>query len=358
MHIEQLGPMVRSFFKLDRGRAAHKVLKKRVVESSTIDGIHVCQLIAAMLIASIGLNVNSTEAVIGAMLICPLMGSVLAMAFATATIDTKMAKEAVIGLVVQMAVCMTTSTIYFVISPLSNATSELLTNSSATVWDVLIALVGGFAGAMGISRNQEPTTLIAGVAVATALMPPLCSTGYGLALRNVSLAIAALYEFLINVVFIAFGAELVFVALKVPLQSDLDGDGVVTAEEADEAKKKSRMVRRRLIVCSLVFAIPCLSFSYKMVETAMRENGTVFELQDTYDTQKTTLELQAVCKELVSYRIGRMDSYDQNKDLLVERVVATVTTSSDISEERKEQMRKLIQINVSNVDEVVFQVVG
>ncbi|MBR3225167.1 MAG: DUF389 domain-containing protein [Atopobiaceae bacterium] len=356
MRERSFGSRVRRVFKIRKHDVGHKTLRKRIVEGAEIDGLHIYQLIAAMIIASIGLNVNSTEAIIGAMLICPLMGSVIAIAYAIAGLDMRLLKRSAIGLLVQVGVCLATSTVYFVISPLSRATSELLTNSSATVWDVLIAFVGGFAGALGISRKQEPATLIAGVAVATALMPPLCSTGYGFSARDLPLAAAALYEFLINVVFIAFGSEIVFVLLHVPLKSDLDGDGIVTAEEQAEAEMQSRRLRHRLIFFSIIFAVPCLFFSHQVVRTAMQENGTVFEVQDTYGTEQVTKQLSALCKEFKSYRIGKLDSYNQKDNKLEQRTVATVTLSTDIDNDRKEQLKQFLKLGVENLDEVEFEI--
>lgn len=356
MNSDKVRGSLRKLFNVRKGRASYKVIRKRVVEGAEIDGIHLCQLIAAMIIASIGLNVDSTEAVIGAMLICPLMGSVLAMAYGISTIDKALFREALIGILVQIGVCLCTSTLYFVISPLSNTTSELLTNSSPTIWDVLIAFVGGFAGALGISRKQEPSTLIAGVAVATALMPPLCSTGYGVSLKDWALAASALYEFLINVVFIAFGSELALVWLRVPLQSDLDGDGVVTESELVEAVSRSRSLRFKLIIGSLLFAIPCLFFSHRIVKMSMEDNGSVFETFDAYETEFTTRELKTICPELVSYRIGSEDSYNLDSNELEQRVVATVETTEEIDDELKKQMTDLIELNVEDVAEVTFEV--
>ncbi len=356
MQERSIGSTISGFFKLRRGRASFRVLNKRITEGMKVDGIHVCQLIAAMIIASIGLNLDSTEAVIGAMLICPLMGSVIAIAYGVATLDRKLLKEAIVGLAIQVAVCLLTSTCYFVISPISKATSELLTNSSATVWDALIALVGGFAGALGISRKQEPYTLLAGVAVATALMPPLCSVGFGLAIKDWALAIAALYEFLVNVVFISFGAEIVFVILRVPLLSDLDGDGVVTEQEKEEAIKESRSLRIRLIVCSLIFAIPCIFFSGRMIQKSVEDNGTFFAAKDTFETALTTQELGIICPELRSYRIGVEETFDPQSKQINEHIIATVETSADIGKQRQAQVEALIRLNVTELDEVVFEV--
>ena len=103
------------------------------------------------------------------------------MAYGIATLDREITVEAVAGLALQMAFCLVTSTLYFKLSPLGTTTAAIIDNSTPTVWDLAVALAGGFAGGLGNSRDQEPATLIAGVAVATALMPPLCAAGYGIA---------------------------------------------------------------------------------------------------------------------------------------------------------------------------------
>lgn len=348
--------MIGSFFDMSRGRVSDKILKRRIVEDATIDGIHVMQLIAAMLIASIGLNLNSTEAVIGAMLICPLMGSVIAISYSVATLDRAYLRECCIGLGLQFVVCLLTSTVYFVVSPLSNTTSQLLTNSNPTIWDVIIAFVGGFAGAMGLSRRMEPTTLIAGVAVATALMPPLCSVGFGLATQELLFAAAALYEFLVNVVFIAFGSAIVFVWMRVPINRDLDGDGEVTPEEYDQSEQVVHALRHRLVIGLIVFAVPCVFFSMRTVQQSMVDNGTVFQVMDVYDTEVVTRELEVICPKLTHYRVGLEDSYDTEEDMLRQRVVATVETSVPLSDTAKREAEALIRIHIDNLDSVTFGV--
>lgn len=348
---------IKRFFNVREGRASYEGIHKRIMAGTRIDGLHVCQLIAAMIIASIGLNVDSTEAIVGAMLICPLMGSVLAIAYAIATVDSKLLKSAVNGILIQFGVCLVTSTIYFVISPLAGETSKLLGNSNPTIWDVLIALVGGFAGALGMSRQQEPETLIAGVAVATSLMPPLCATGYGLAARDLVLAVSALYEFLVNVVFISFGAEMAFLMLRVPVLEDLNGDGVVTPDEEARANTLTHEMRMRVLAGTLIFALPCLFFSVRMVRSQMETTGTVFEVQDAYDTEETTRQLMVVCDSLVSYRIGEEDSYDAQTEQLNQRVVATVETTEELDEEKRSEIEQLIRLNVDELDEVEFGVV-
>ena len=356
MDTKQASKFIRSFFSMQKGRARYKTIRKRITAGAEIDGIHVCVLIVAMLIASIGLNVDSTEAIIGAMLICPLMGSVLAIAYGVATADQKLLRGSVAGLVMQMCICLATSTLYFAISPINNTTSSLLSNATPTIWDILIALVGGFAGGIGNSRREEPSTLIAGVAVATALMPPLCAAGFGIATHDLTDFVGAMYEFLLNVAFIAFGAEVVFVWLRVPVFADLNGDGIITEEERSIAWARSHRLRKRLIIGTLAFALPCFFVTANVVKKVMGTNA-VFETVDTYDVEMTTLALEAVYPEVEHYDVGVQTSYDVEAQDLEEKVVATVITSDELPEDEQESIERLVHVNAPQVDEVEFETI-
>ena len=158
-------------------------------------------LMCSIFIASIGLNMNSTAVIIGAMLISPLMTPIIGLGFGLAIFDTRLIKQSLEVLFTQVLVSLLVSTLYFWISPLSYASSELIARTSPTIWDVLIAIAGGIAGVIG-SRKKEANNIVPGVAIATALMPPICTAGYGLANGNVRFLLGALYLFLINCVFI------------------------------------------------------------------------------------------------------------------------------------------------------------
>ena len=158
-------------------------------------------LMCSIFIASIGLNMNSTAVIIGAMLISPLMTPIVGLGFGLAIFDTRLIKQSLQVLFTQVLVSLLVSTLYFWISPLSYASSELIARTSPTIWDVLIAIAGGIAGVIG-SRKKEANNIVPGVAIATALMPPICTAGYGLANGNVRFLFGALYLFLINCVFI------------------------------------------------------------------------------------------------------------------------------------------------------------
>ena len=158
-------------------------------------------LLCAMLIASIGLNMDSTPVIIGAMLISPLMTPILGIGFSLAILDMNLLRKSFKILFIQVSLSLIASTVYFLISPISYASTEIIARTSPTIWDVVIAFVGGVAGVIG-ARKKEANNIVPGVAIATALMPPICTAGYGLANGNVRFLFGALYLFLINCVFI------------------------------------------------------------------------------------------------------------------------------------------------------------
>ena len=162
----------------------------------------------AIVLASVGLNVNSTAVIIGAMLVSPLMGPIIGIGLSLGTNDTELLKSAAKNLMVMVIISLTASTLFFILSPLSLVNpTEIAARTSPTIYDVLIAFFGGMAGILEISRKERGTVL-SGVAIATALMPPLCTAGYGLAHWNLHYFIGALYLFIINSVFIALATYL------------------------------------------------------------------------------------------------------------------------------------------------------
>ena len=154
------------------------------------------------MICSIGLNINSTAVVIGAMLISPLMGPILGLGLSIGTNDLDNLKSSIKNFLIALAVSLLTSTIFFLITPLHEAQSELLARTQPTFLDALIAIFGGLAGIIAVSR-KDASNVFPGVAIATALMPPICTAGYGIANGNMHFFLGALYLFLLNSVFIS-----------------------------------------------------------------------------------------------------------------------------------------------------------
>lgn len=200
---------------------SYKELDQMMAENTVIHGSNMWILMLAILIASIGLNVNSTAVIIGAMLISPLMSGILTMGYSLAIRDLNMLKRAMGRFGTQVLISLITSTLYFLITPLDIATDEMIARTSPTIWDVLIALFGGLAGMIGNTR-QKKGNVIPGVAIATALMPPLCTAGYGLATLQMKFLLGAFYLFLINTLFIMLSSAFVTVLLRVPVHHSVN----------------------------------------------------------------------------------------------------------------------------------------
>ena len=187
---------------------------ERIKSSIWFKGPNAWILAFAIVLASVGLNVNSTAVIIGAMLVSPLMGPIIGTGLALGTNDTDLLKSAARNLLVMVVISLLASTIFFALSPLSLVNpTELEARTSPTIYDVVIALFGGLAGILENSRKERGTVL-SGVAIATALMPPLCTAGYGLAHLNMHFFFGALYLFVINSVFIALATYLMVKYLR------------------------------------------------------------------------------------------------------------------------------------------------
>lgn len=226
----------------------HETITKDIV----FKGTNLWILIFAIVVASVGLNMNSTAVIIGAMLISPLMGPINGMGYSIATYDFPLFRMAFKNFAFAVATSLFTSMMYFIISPISTAHSELLARTSPTIYDVLIAMFGGLAGIVAISSKQKGN-VIPGVAIATALMPPLCTAGYGLATGQFAYFLGAFYLFAINTVFIALSSVIISQILKFPIRASL------------EPAEKVRVNRAISVVITLML-IPSIYFGYNLVQ--------------------------------------------------------------------------------------------
>ena len=195
---------------------------ERIKSAIWFRGPNVWILAFSIIIASVGLNVNSTAVIIGAMLISPLMGPIIGIGLALGTNDLDLLKLALKNLLVMVAISLVASTLFFLLSPLDliNPT-ELEARTRPTIYDVLVALFGGFAGILETSRRDRGT-VIAGVAIATALMPPLCTAGYGLSCLDFHFFGGAMYLFVINTVFITLATFFMVKYLRFKTVAGLD----------------------------------------------------------------------------------------------------------------------------------------
>jgi uncharacterized hydrophobic protein (TIGR00271 family) len=226
----------------------HESIEKDII----FKGTNLWILMFAIIVASVGLNMNSTAVIIGAMLISPLMGPINGMGYSLATYNFPLFRKAVKNFSFAVIAGLVASTAYFTISPISTAHSELLARTSPTIYDVLIALFGGLAGIVAMSSKQKGN-VIPGVAIATALMPPLCTAGYGLATAQLYYFFGALYLFTINTVFIAISSVIISQILKFPIRTLVD-------------KNQKKNVNRLISVIIILVLVPSLYFGYNLVQ--------------------------------------------------------------------------------------------
>ena len=243
---------IKKMFSLSEDSASHEEIRSRLLDGGKVTGTNMCVLVCAMVIASVGLNVGSTAVIIGAMLISPLMGSILASAYASVSADYPLLRKHALGFGVQIAISVTAAMIYFLISPVKEPTAELLARTGPSFFDVLIAFFGGLAGIIGQTRQDKANTVIPGVAIATALMPPLCTCGYSIANGRWDMLLGAGYLFIINAYFIFLSASIILSALKIPKVREL-------------SEKEWRGYRFRMVRNTLIVAIPSIVAVYYMV---------------------------------------------------------------------------------------------
>ena len=229
---------------------------ERIKEAIPFRGPNVWILACSILIASAGLSINSTAVIIGAMLISPLMGPIIGVGLSLGTGDAKLLKFSTLNLVVMVVASLIFSTLFYIISPLEPVTpTELEARTSPTIYDVLIALFGGFAGILENSRKEKGTVL-SGVAIATALMPPLCTAGYGLSHLSWHYFSGAMFLFIINSVFIILATYIIVRYLHFEPVGEL-------------GKLNSRKGKRITSYILALILIPSLVAAFQMV----RENN-------------------------------------------------------------------------------------
>ncbi len=241
-----------SYFNIMHEREDFDTIHTEVEKGVVFKGTNLWVLMCAILVASVGLNMNSTAVIIGAMLISPLMGPINGIGYSLATYDFQLFRKAVKNFTFAILVSLITSSLYFFISPVDTAHSELLARTSPTIYDVFIALFGGVAGMLALSSKLKGN-VIPGVAIATALMPPLCTAGYGLATFQFTYFFGALYLFTINTVFIAVASLFVSQVLKLPIRTIVD-------------KARAKRVNQYITLILFITAIPSIYFGYKLVQ--------------------------------------------------------------------------------------------
>lgn len=313
-------------------------------------GVNLWMLIFATIIASIGLNVNSTAVVIGAMLISPLMGPIMGLGLGAGINDIQLIQNAVQNLLIAVIFSVITSAVYFYFTPLTQAQSELLSRTSPTFWDVLIALFGGLAGVYAGS-SKEKGNAIPGVAIATALMPPLCTAGYGLATLNMSYFFGALYLFFINSVMI--GASTFAVVRFLNFRH---------VEYMDSVREKTV---KRIIYTILFFTIvPSIYLGYNIVKQS------AFEIDaNTYLQNEFSNEAYYILNKQIEYRNqkentitlyigGYMDSLAivEKKTAMnnyqLEECQLVIKQGTQLDEILEAEKNEMDQVNLAHIQEI------
>lgn len=261
-------------FDLRDDMMSYEEIDEMMEENTVIHGANMWILMLAVLIASIGLNVNSTAVIIGAMLISPLMSGIMTMGFSLAVCDLTLLKRSLIRFGTQVVISLIAATLYFVITPLSDPTAEMIARTSPTLWDVMIALFGGVAGMIGNTR-QKKGNVIPGVAIATALMPPLCTAGYGIASLQPRFIFGAFYLFLINTLFIMLSSAFVVLILGVPRHKYI-------------RQAQQKRINRAIIAITVITIIPSVYIGAKTVRDSVIERNVSSYLSNEFvfpDTQ-------------------------------------------------------------------------
>lgn len=239
-------------FRLRDEKESYDTVIDSIEKGVVFRGTNLWILIFAILIASLGLNINSTAVIIGAMLISPLMGPIIGVGLSLGINDLQLLRKALQNYFFALIVGLATSTIYFLLSPFHEAHAEILSRTQPNIYDVLIAFFGGFAGIIAVGSKQKGN-VIPGVAIATALMPPLCTAGYGLATLQWKFFLGAFYLFLINSVFIGLSTLITVRYMRFPVKHLLDAS-------------KELVAKRIIWVVILLTILPSLYLGYTFVQ--------------------------------------------------------------------------------------------
>jgi uncharacterized hydrophobic protein (TIGR00271 family) len=264
-----------NIFNLHQGEEEKEKVLKNVQSSITFSGANVWVLACAIMIASVGLNVNSTAVVIGAMLISPLMGPIVGAGFALAMFDFKLLRKSLKNLLISTVIGLAVSFIYFLLTPFKEAQSEILARTSPNIYDILIAFFGGLVGVIAVTRVEKGNP-IPGVAIATALMPPLCTAGYGLATGNFTFFGGALFLYTINCVFICIATYFIAKLLQYPAVGFVD-------------EKKEKNVRNWITIITVLMIAPSVFFAYKFIQQQRFQEKVKDYVQKEFENKGNTI---------------------------------------------------------------------
>ncbi|PIE87450.1 MAG: DUF389 domain-containing protein, partial [Bacteroidetes bacterium] len=342
-----------NFMRLSYEKEDSQLIHESIEKAIVFRGTNFWILIFAIFIASVGLNMNSTAVVIGAMLISPLMGPINGIGYSVATYNFDLLKRSLKNYSFAVLGGLSASTIYFYLSPIHAEHSELLSRTSPTIYDVFIAMFGGLAGIVAIcSKNKG--NVIPGVAIATALMPPLCTAGYGIAEGNMNFFLGAMYLFLINSVFIALAAMLVSQVLKLPKRSFL----------------LSREIKNTNILVGIVILLTVIPSVYLGITLVRKEKFTKaaeefvtdvanwegnYLLKDEVNGDMRTIKLAYVGNEIDKTSLKRLQDKAKDKGLGDAKITVEQGFQSGLMESDRDNKKQIerLQSEVVHVRESI-----
>ena len=261
-------------FALGADAATQEEVNSNIQKGIMIRGTNLWVLIFAIFIASLGLNTNSTAVIIGAMLISPLMGPIIGMGYSMGVYDFNLLKESLRNFLVMVVVSLVTSAIFFTLPLISSTQSELLARTQPTTYDILIALFGGLAGMVAQTRKDRTGTVIPGVAIATALMPPLCTVGYGLATFQFRFMLGALYLFTINSIFIALASFIVTRVMNFRMIGELE-------------PAKLKKLQRAMVTVIIIVTLPSVIIAISIIQRSSFETNYQNFVQEAFKYDNT-----------------------------------------------------------------------
>ncbi|WP_410220531.1 TIGR00341 family protein [Pedobacter sp.] len=342
--------IIRYLFNLQRGEEDKQKTLDAVKSNISFTGSNLWILVCAIIVASIGLNVNSTAVIIGAMLISPLMGPIIGAGFALGMYDFKLLKRSLLNLLIATVASLIVAFIYFYISPFKQIQSELLARTSPNIYDVLIAFFGGVVGVIAITRKEKGNP-IPGVAIATALMPPLCTAGYGLATGNIRFFLGALFLYIINCVFICIATFSIVKYLKYPAVQQVD-------------EKQQKQVKYSITLLVVFMLLPSAYFAFSLFKEQqfkqsaenfiskefLQHDNTVVYQKISYNNPSRTIELALLKKKFTNNEIrsfnNKLASYGlQNTKLII------VQDSGDNLQALKNDILNEVKRNGGELDE-------
>lgn len=325
-------------FNLRQGEEDKEKTLENVKSNISFSGANLWILACAIMVASVGLNVNSTAVVIGAMLISPLMGPIVASGFALGIYDFPLLRAALKNLLIATVVGLVVSTLYFYLSPFKAVQSELLARTAPNIYDILIAFFGGLVGVIAVTRVEKGNP-IPGVAIATALMPPLCTAGYGLATGNYRFFLGAMFLYSINCVFICIATYMIVKLLKYPAKEIVDN-------------RYQKRVQYGLTALIVVMLVPSLLFAVSLFkqqqfdeainnfidENFAKKGYTIIFKKTNYNNSPKSVELAFLSKQFSPNELAQLNdelksSGLENTQLLIRQNENLNNLKSDILNE-------------------------